>query len=196
MPENHNQSGMTLVEILVAMAIMGLIATGIYNLFRVHNLMAAKQEETTQMQQELLSAIVQIAEDLRMCGYSTGSGINVGFNATATNSTAVYCTKQQTGLVPANINTNIGYMFDADNNKIDFFLNSNSTWTTAASNISDLNFIYFDIDGNIIPLPIVDTRTIRYVEITATAQATAARSGLNIRDRTLSTRIYCRNMGI
>jgi len=196
MPENHNQSGMTLVEILVAMAIMGLIATGIYNLFRVHNLMAAKQEETTQMQQELLSAIVQIAEDLRMCGYSTGSGINVGFNATATNSTAVYCTKQQTGIVPTSINTIIGYMFDNDNNKIDFFLNSNSTWTTAASNISDLNFIYFDINGNIIPVPIADTRTIRYVEITATAQATAARSGLNIRERTMSTRIYCRNMGI
>jgi prepilin-type N-terminal cleavage/methylation domain-containing protein len=194
MPENHSQSGMTLVEILVAMVMMGILATGIYNLFRVHNLMAAKQEETTHMQQELLSVMVQMSEDLRMCGYSTGSGANVGFNATATNSTSVYCTKQQTG-PSGNTNTEIGYMLNAGDNQIEFFLNSNSTWATAASNIANLNFVYLDIDGNIIN-PATDPNEIRYVEITATAQATDARSGLNIRDRTMNTRVYCRNMGI
>jgi prepilin-type N-terminal cleavage/methylation domain-containing protein len=194
MPDNHDQSGMTLVEILVAMVMMGILATGIYNLFRVHNLMAAKQEETTHMQQDLLSVMVQMSEDLRMCGYSTGSGANVGFNATVTNATSVYCTKQQTG-PSGNTNTDIGYRLNAGENKIEFFLNSNSTWTTAANNISDLNFTYLDIDGTIIPTPI-DPDAIRYVEINATAQARDARSALNIRDRTMNTRIYCRNMGI
>jgi len=194
MPENHNQSGMTLVEILVAMVMMGILATGIYNLFRVHNLMAAKQEETTHMQQELLSVMVQISEDLRMCGYSTGSGTNVGFNATATDSTSVYCTKQQTG-PSGNANTVIGYMLNTADNKIEFFLNSNSTWVTAANNIADLNFIYRSIDGDILNAT-TDANAIRYVDITATAQATDARSALNIRDRTMNTRVYCRNMGI
>ncbi len=195
MPKNHNQSGMTLVEILVAMVMMGILATGIYNLFRVHNLMAAKQEETTHMQQELLSVMVQISEDLRMCGYSAGNSTNVGFNATATNSTSVYCTKQQTG-ANGDTNTDIGYMFNLGENKIYFFLNSNSTWATAASNIADINFTYRDIDGNIIPLPIADTDEIRFVDIVAIAQSTDSRSALNIRDRTMNTRVYCRNMGI
>jgi prepilin-type N-terminal cleavage/methylation domain-containing protein len=194
MPENHNQSGMTLVEILVAMVMMGILTTGIYNLFRVHNLMAAKQEETTHMQQELLSVMVQISEDLRMCGYSTGSGANVGFNATATDSTSVYCTKQQTGPF-GNTNTEIGYIFDTAENKIEFFLNSNATWITAANNIADLNFTYRNIDGDILNAT-TDANAIRYVDITATAQATDARSGLNIKDRTMNTRVYCRNMGI
>lgn len=192
MPEHRNQSGMTLVEILVAMAILGVIVTGIYNLFRVHNLMAARQEETTLMQQELLSALVQMADDLRMCGYAPGGG-TFGFNATQTNATAVYCTKNATG---AGNDTQIGYRLDAANNEIDLFLNSNATWEAAASNIANLNIVYFDINGNIILNPAANATNIRYVDITATAIASAERSNLNIANRTMSTRVYCRNTGI
>jgi type II secretory pathway component PulJ len=59
----NEESGLTLVELLVFIAVFGLISTGLYNIFRVHNLMAAKQEETTLMQQELLSVMVQMADD-------------------------------------------------------------------------------------------------------------------------------------
>lgn len=195
MPENHSQSGMTLVEILVAMVMMGILATGIYNLFRVHNLMAAKQEETTHMQQELLSVMVQISEDLRMCGYSRPEiGVDAGFNATATTATSVYCTKHQTG-PSGNSNTEIGYRFNTGENTIEFFLNNNSTWAIAANNIAELNFIYRNIDGATLNAT-TDANAIRYVDITATAQATDARSALNIKDRTMNTRVYCRNMGI
>ena len=192
MPEHHNQSGMTLVEILVAMAILGVIVTGIYNLFRVHNLMAARQEETTMMQQELLSALVQMGDDLRMCGYAPDGG-TFGFNATATNATAVYCTKNATG---GGNDTQIGYRLDAANNEIDLFLNSNATWEPAASNIANLNIVYFDINGNTIVDPGANATNIRYVDITATAMASTERSNLNIANRTMSTRVYCRNTGI
>lgn len=192
MPEHRNQSGMTLVEILVAMAILGVIVTGIYNLFRVHNLMAARQEETTLMQQELLSALVQMADDLRMCGYAPDGG-TFGFNATQTNATAVYCTKNATG---AGNDTQIGYRLDAANNEIDLFLNSNATWEAAASNIANLNIVYFDINGNTILNPAANATNIRYVDITATAMASTERANLNIANRTMSTRVYCRNTGI
>ena len=191
MPEHRNQSGMTLVEILVAMAILGVIITGIYNLFRVHNLMAARQEETTLMQQELLSALVQMADDLRMCGYAPDGG-PFGFNATQTNATAVYCTKNATG---AGNDTQIGYRLDAANNEIDFFLNSNATWEATASNIAALNLVYLNNNGTILN-PATDAANIRYVDITATAIASTERSNLNIGNRTMSTRVYCRNMGI
>jgi len=194
MPERHNQSGMTLVELLVGMVIMGVIITGIYNLFRVHNLMAAKQEETTHMQQELFSAMIQMSEDLRMCGYTPATG-TFGFNATATNATAIYCTKAETG---SGNNTEIGYAFDPVDREIDVFINSNGTWAweTAATHISELNFIYFDAAGNIIANIAASIDQIHSVDITATAIASTERSGLQIGNRTMNTRVYCRNMGI
>lgn len=98
----NTQSGFTLVEVLVTTAIVGIIMTGVYNLFNVHNRMAARQEETTLMQQELLSVMEQISDELRMCGYSSSDMIGLGFSNRdtandpdynrATNATSIYCT--------------------------------------------------------------------------------------------------------
>ena len=63
MPDEFKQHGFTLIEILVALVIGGIVITGVYNIFRVNNLMAAKQEETTMMQQELLTSLVVISDD-------------------------------------------------------------------------------------------------------------------------------------
>ena len=192
MPKFNSQSGTTLVEILVTLVIVGVVAAGIYNLFRVHNLMAARQDETTRMQQELLSSLVQIAEDLRMCGYTTGAGNN-GFNATS-NATAVICSKDPD--LSSN-STRLGYRFNAANNAIDY-INATGGWEEAATNISNLAFIYFDRQGNIIP-NISNATTaslVRAVDITVTAVASPERSQLDIGSRVLSTRVYCRNTGL
>lgn len=182
---------MTLVEILVAMVMMGVVITGVYNLFRVHTLMAAKQEETTLMQQELLSAMVQIAEDLRMCGYTTGGSGN-GFNATS-NATIVICTKDP--YLSSN-STTIGYRHNPGNNAIEY-MNSTGGWEESSTNISNVVFSYFTIDGNNIPnINATEANRIRAVDITLTAIASAIRSELNIGDRMLSTRVYCRNTGL
>lgn len=186
------QSGMTLPELLISIVIVSIIVTGIYNLFRAHNLMAARQEETTRMQQDLLSAIFQISDDLRMCGYSN-TGANLGFNATATNATSVYCAKDPTGL---GNNTEIGYRYNAANSEIEYLISATNTWEPVAEDISELSFVYFDSDGNnFIPIN-SNIGNIRYVEITATAIASPERTALNIGNRTMTTRVYCRNMGI
>jgi len=182
---------MTLVEILVAMVMMGIVLTGLYNLFRVHNLMAAKQEETTVMQQELLSAVVQIAEDLRMCGYTVTSGTSNGFVEIATNATSVRCTRD-----PApDGSTQIAYIL-RPNNTIDW-LNASAEWVTAAENIADLTFVYRDRNGDVIPVntPEIETDT-RFIDITISAAASDERAGLNISNRIMNTRVYCRNMGL
>ena len=88
-----SQHGFTLTELLVSIAVFSIIIVAIYNVFDVHNLMAARQEENTSMQQELLSAMGQMAGELRMCGYATESG-NFGITeATAAN---VACTRKAT----------------------------------------------------------------------------------------------------
>jgi prepilin-type N-terminal cleavage/methylation domain-containing protein len=191
MPEQRNQSGMTLVEILVGMVMMGIIVTGIYNLFRVHNLMAAKQEETTRMQQELLSALVDISDELRMCGYTPlNSTQNFGMkvsanNARETNATSVYCTR-------GGAFNHIAYR--SGNNEI-YFYNSTDEWDVIASNISDLRFAYFDVNGDEITAPTNATiEQIRMIEINATAIPTPQRSSLGIRSRNMNTRVWLRNL--
>ena len=190
MPEQSKQSGMTLVEILVAMVILGLIVTGISNLFRAHNLMAARQDETTLMQQELLFSLTQIAEDLRMCGYTTGAGNN-GFNATSS-ATTVICTKDPD--LSSN-STRIGYRFNAGNNTIDY-LNATGDWEQAATHISNVMFRYFNHNGTNVAVNSTTASSIRAVDITVTAVASAERSKLNIGNRIMGTRIYCRNSGL
>jgi prepilin-type N-terminal cleavage/methylation domain-containing protein len=191
MSEKKAQSGMTLVEVLVSMVIMGIVITGIYNLFRVHNLMAAKQEETTLMQQELLSAMVQIANELRMCGYTLPNNIRTGFVGNATNATSVRCTRD-----PApDGGTQIAYTL-APNNTIDY-LNASSEWVTTAENIATLNFVYLSRNGTIIdPVNTNNEADIRFIDITIIATASDERASLNIANRTMNTRVYCRNMGL
>lgn len=191
MPENRKQSGMSLVELLVAMVIMGIVITGIYNLFRVHNLMAAKQEETTRMQQELLSALVDISDELRMCGYTPlNSTQNFGLKVTAsnmreTNATSVYCTR-------GGAFNHIAYR--SENNAIHVY-NSSDEWDIVASNISDLRFAYFDVNGDEIVAPTNATiEQIRLIEINATAIPTPERSALGIRSRNMNTRVWLRNL--
>ena len=214
---NRNQSGMTLVELLIAIIMFGIIITGVYSLFRVHNLMAAKQEETTLMQQELLAAMVQISEDLRMCGYSPAKG-DFGFVATdddgrGTNATSVYCTKDvsnENGIVDDDAEnatdehaayrlniTDAGVALGSPDNVLKRYIPStNATkWQQVATNISDLQFVYLDSDGNEILNPTTNAASIRTVQITATAIPSTKRSNMGIGSRTMTTSVHCRNIG-
>ena len=192
--KHKNQKGMTLVEILVALVMFAIISTGIYNIFRVHNLMAAKQEETTRMQQELLAALVDISEELRMCGFRPMGFGNFGFNASATNQTSIYCTRGRS--INNNSTDIISYKRNI-NNELLVYISSNNTWEPAAYNISDINFSYFDSNGTEITNPSATSiKQIRIVEINATAIPSPERAALGINNRNMHTRVWPRNMGL
>ncbi|NLW80069.1 MAG: prepilin-type N-terminal cleavage/methylation domain-containing protein [Desulfovibrionales bacterium] len=197
MPEQRNQSGLTIVELLVGMVILGIVVTGLYNLFRVHNLMAAKQEETTRMQQELLSVIVQMADDIRMCGYTPNGG-SFGFNSTSTDATSIFCTSDtnRNGIVDANSTDREQFAYRLSGNIIEVFEEEEGSWNSTARDIDGLTLTYFNADGTAFVPTATTIDTIRFVEINATATAAAERSSLNIPNRTMSTRVFCRNMGL
>lgn len=217
----REKNGFTLIEILVTTVIVGIITTSVYNVFNIHNRMAAKQEETTHMQQELLIIMGQMADDLRMCGFSPSSG-SFGFShrpttgspdyGRAVNATTIYCTVDADGNGAHDVNStdeHIGYALNIDNNgailaSSDNILrkyasdSSTTKWQPAAVNIGSLRFIYFDASGSVIANPSASANLgdIRSVEITAIAVPSPERAGLNIGNRTMTTRVWCRNLGI
>lgn len=212
------ERGMTLIEILVAMVISGLVISAIYSLFQVHHRIAAKQEETTLMQQELLSATAQIADELRMCGYSAQGADGFGFAhmpdtgapnyGRATNETAIYCSLDWNGDGVVNesgigsLREHVGYRINVANNGDsksvpDNVLRKYDTgivrWQPSHTNIGDVRFTYFDTAGNVINDLHANTGSIRGVRVEITAIPSPSRSGLGIGNRTVSTKVWCRN---
>ncbi|NLV96695.1 MAG: type II secretion system protein [Desulfovibrionales bacterium] len=227
MEMNNQEKGFTLVELLVTMAIMGLIVAGIYNLFDVHNRMAAKQEETTLMQQELLSLMVMMSDELRMCGFTANAsakdaktfgfahrpGANDPDSRRITSTTQIYCTLDGLGNGIINEGGNgssadhVAYALNvngagnpdtssAHRNIVKKYYTgaANMRWQPAATNIRELNFTYFDVDGVEITNPSANLNEIRSIQINATATASPERSGMNIPDRQMSSTVFCRNM--
>lgn len=218
---SQHQRGLTLVELLVAIAAFGLVSTGIFKIFDVHNRMGAVQEETTLMQQELLSVMSQMADELRMCGYSPTQNSGFGFahrdgaNAPdysrTTSATSIYCTMDGNAngtldeVGAGSSGDHVGYQISVnaagnpsnaadDRNVLKKYYTGAIPWQPAAINIGELRFVYFDADGNQIANPSANLDSIRIVEITATAVPSQARAGLGIGNRTMTTRILCRNL--
>jgi hypothetical protein len=211
------QTGLTIAELLVAMVVSAMTIGAAYALFRTHHRMALRQEESTLMQQELLAATTQIAEELRMCGYSPGSG-SFGFRnrpdtgapdyGRETSARGVYCTLDLQGDGNADESgsgsaaDHIGYRLNVDNsgapkNPPDSILRKYDTgavkWQPLCTNIGEIRFVYRDRRGDVIEDPALRLADIRMIDLRVTAVPSENRRHLGIANRTMSTTVWCRN---
>ena len=67
--KSGNNSGFSLVEILVTMVIMGLVVVAVYSLYQGTQRTANTSEEVVEVQQNLRIASEWLARDLRMAGF-------------------------------------------------------------------------------------------------------------------------------
>lgn len=74
-----NHRGFTLVELLVALAISGIIMTGVYTAFKSQQDSYLVQTQVVEMQQNIRAAAELLAQDIRSAGYdrtkTAGAGI-------------------------------------------------------------------------------------------------------------------------
>jgi type IV pilus assembly protein PilW len=68
-----NRKGVTLIELLIALVICGMVAAGIYQVFIAQGKAYTVQEQVTEIQQSVRSAMEILLRDLRMAGYDNDS---------------------------------------------------------------------------------------------------------------------------
>jgi len=66
-----NRKGITLIELLVALVICGMVAGGIYQTFIAQSKSYTVQDQVTEVQQSVRSAMEILLRDLRMAGYDS-----------------------------------------------------------------------------------------------------------------------------
>ena len=73
---NHlslNKKGVTLIELLVALVIGGIVVAGIYRVFIAQSKAYSIQDQVVEVQQSIRSAMEILLRDLRMAGYNGNS---------------------------------------------------------------------------------------------------------------------------
>jgi prepilin-type N-terminal cleavage/methylation domain-containing protein len=90
-----NKKGITLIELLVALAISGIVLAGVYQLFISQTRTYAKQDQVVEVQQSVRTAMEILLRDLRMAGFdddNPSSTISIPI-AIRFNSTSPYLNK-------------------------------------------------------------------------------------------------------
>lgn len=73
--------GFTLVELLIAMAVSGIIMTGVYSAFKSQQDSYLAQEQVAEMQQNIRAGLYVMSKDLRMAGYDPSGDAGAGIVA-------------------------------------------------------------------------------------------------------------------
>ena len=77
----RNSSGFSLVEILIALVLAGLVSTAIYKVYISQNKSYAVQEHITEMHQNLRVAISMMKQEIRMAGYDPARNASAGISS-------------------------------------------------------------------------------------------------------------------
>ncbi|MCI5222097.1 MAG: prepilin-type N-terminal cleavage/methylation domain-containing protein [Candidatus Electrothrix sp. AR4] len=70
----HKRTGFTLIEIMVSMAISGMLIAGIYGVYTIQQRTYTVQEQVTEMQQKGRAALDFMVRDIRMAAYNEPDG--------------------------------------------------------------------------------------------------------------------------
>ncbi|MCF8113570.1 MAG: prepilin-type N-terminal cleavage/methylation domain-containing protein [Desulfotignum sp.] len=192
--------GFSLIEIMVALALISVVTAGIFISYSGQQKSELNQTQMVEMQQNIRAAIYLISRELRMAGYDPLRAdipgiVNPGDGSAGSPLTFSYIDPDDGSL------TTVSYeLYDAGSdgdNDIGRQRASDAAPRLLAENIQFLGFTYLDKDGAILSSPVAAS-SIRAVKIDITARPNAGSADHTIPGtvRSVSTMVYCRNLGL
>ncbi len=211
--QQWRQAGYTLVELMVAVALTGIVTTSIYKGYVSFSTAYDVQDQVVEVQQNAQVAMRRMVREIRMAGYDPTDSGTVGISALSDGSQIVF-SRYDDG---AAVNTITTYELSSP------YTDSNGVLTTdlehdgnsIIQNVDALDFVYKDADGNTVApelalgvmIAIVvrstnedysytDTRTYTNQEGTTILAPADYVAKKNFRRRLLTAIVGCRNLGM
>jgi type IV pilus assembly protein PilW len=217
---NH---GFTMIELLVAMAMTSVVATGVYSVFFSQQKSYMTQDQVAFMQQNLRGGMDLMEREIRMAGFDPTGTAKAGIVTAQANSIRI--TKDTTDNAGTgdpdgdvgDVNEDITYsLLDVDGDGVNDLVRNdakNPGNQMVAQDIDALNLVYLDKDGN----PTATLSDIRSVQIALLARSHRKERGYtnttiyknergdtiftpppgdHYRRSILRTEVKCRNLGL
>lgn len=162
-----NTAGFTLVELLLAMVLAGVVTAGIYSLYRSQQRSFAAQDELSQLQARMRAALYFLERDISTAGCDpTGTA---GATILYADSSVIRVTEDRNSNGDATeYNEDITYSLYTSSGikKLGRKTPATASNQPVVQYIDALDLVYLDKDGNALSTPVSDTRKIRSVQIT------------------------------
>jgi len=198
---SKGKMGFTLLELLVALAIVSIVLAAIYGVFSVSSRNYTTQSVTVDVQQSVRVAMEIMVQDTRAAGLDPTLSDNFGIELATATKLRFTSDSIDTGLGDFNgvvDDTNserITYEFQANQlNQILYEGTASENSQPLINDVQNSTFAYFDADGNDLgsPVPAATLADISTVQVSMTVQEPAGR-GQPV-SRTLTKRVKCRNL--
>lgn len=183
MNSHHDNQGFTLVELMITVAISGMIMAAVYSAYLAQQRTATAQRQVVEMQQNIRAAMNVMMQEIRMAGYDPTDDANasiltagvgrMGFTQDITDDDGDGDSDGDVG----DANENVTYGFkDADDATLDGVAdagvaslgrNTGSGFQPIAENIQAIELRYLDDNGVVT----ADLNDIRTVQISILARA-------------------------
>lgn len=169
------QGGFTIVEILVAVAISGVVMAGIYSAYYSQQRSYETQEKVVAIQQNLRAAMYFMEREIRMAGLDPTKSGNFDIQtATSTTMRFLEDTSDASGTgdpdgTPQDVE-DITYFVSTSDMTLQRKIGDDSI-IIIAENIEALDFVYLDADGSVIADPTTDIDDIRSVQVAIVARS-------------------------
>lgn len=194
----NNNKGFTLVELMVSIAMTGIIATAIYAAYTLHQRTSTAQEQVVEMQQNIRAAMLTIMPEIRMAGFdpldsgkaaieeaygdaiyftadlNTDGNVSVGGDDVGEHIAFDLYTNGNgvsiLGMTRAKTAITINNM-GAGHYEVDPPNSTSPSHQPIAENIEAIQFQYRDIDDNLLAVPVATPSDIHTVTISILARA-------------------------
>ena len=208
-----NFRGFTLVEILVAMVVSGIVLSGIYSTYQSQQRSYILQEEIAQVQQNLRAAMYLMSRELRMAGFNPSGSAGTGIVALEWTNTSLRFTKDDNGDGDVTDSSeDLTYSLYTSGGIQKLGRKNPTTNQPVAENIQELWLVYLDAN-NIVTATLSEIRSVEITLVARTGRTTidyvntltySNKSGTKTfgpyndgyHRRVLSEQVNCRNLGL